>query len=821
MFFYDEILQLHINLSPLLISSRVLKAARNTGVQLTWNSKGEICGVSYADKEALSRDLGITNLSVRDFMALVCREPKVASSEFAEWLIDRYTLSETRQCFDSQNKFVEMPISRPAWFRLEDVDDRGLPRRTSSSYSPGLWKFWSPGDIGFTSAAMRSFVTSSGTCSLDLGIPTFAKHPMIMIRECYQAREPEITSPIHSIWNEYECLTQKKDDVAIREFFASLQVKEQDVGSTFNEFVNNKEKEMWYDLAGKKRLLAEDFAGLLKIDESIIGKCLSAEPDESTTFVTGHAHPDADAIVSAIFEAVRRSLLLPPGKTVLPSVECLPREVAHVLGLKIAKLLRIGTNSNNALGPQNEIVLVDTHTIDRSHVHLVRSIIDHHIIKEQFPYYVALSQDVSWSSTLQVYIKILGSGMDLDARAAKILAEATKLEAEPELLHRMSELDRLALKRLETLAGGNTESYADLMRIMTASGDMEEMFYKDYKETTYGFAVVKCKVPQDYNQISRSNNLHRNLPLTIVKQTVYNDEFTFVLSETISMIFNDKFHDKGFTAAVKTIIGEACKAFHGAKLVFISDTVVAVKGVRHQTPRLLLMPLIEDVVKEHLRFVHSKTLGMYVSCGFFNRLTGMYADEREVEVCSQISFKDVKALLASSCNTSFMTLPQYWIAYEEFASRRDEFALKSLRDKTYVELLDTVILNRADVKNGSLKAITVNIMEASPALIRPEDGDQETGIPRKILSPNMYRDPSLWRYWSPDADENVATRGHIFIMDQSCIDLKIGPNERTKNLTFRPIYCDIPDIAYSISPDATRTWIQVVINPRLFSIFDM
>ena len=187
---------------------------------------------------------------------------------------------------------------------------------------------------------------------------------------------------------------QKKDDVAIREFFASLQIKEQDVGNTFDEFVNNKEKEMWYDLAGKKRLLAEDFAGL-KIDESMIGKCLSAEPDESTTFVTGHTYPDADAIVSAIFEAVRRSLLLPPGKTVLPSVECLPREVAHVLGLKIAKLLRVGTNSNNALGPQNEIVLVDTHTIDRSHVHLVRSIIDHHIIKEQFPYYVALSQDVS------------------------------------------------------------------------------------------------------------------------------------------------------------------------------------------------------------------------------------------------------------------------------------------------------------------------------------------------------------------------------------------------------------------------------------------
>ena len=138
MFFYDKILQLHVNLSPLLVSSRVLEAARNTEVNLTWNSKGEVCSVSYTDKEALSRELGITNLSFRDFMTFVCRGPKVASSEFAEWLIDRYTLSETGQCFDSQNEFVKLPISRPAWFRLEDVDDRGLPGRTSSSNSPGL-----------------------------------------------------------------------------------------------------------------------------------------------------------------------------------------------------------------------------------------------------------------------------------------------------------------------------------------------------------------------------------------------------------------------------------------------------------------------------------------------------------------------------------------------------------------------------------------------------------------------------------------------------------------------------------------------------------
>ena len=313
-------------------------------------------------------------------------------------------------------------------------------------------------------------------------------------------------------------------------------------------------------------------------------------------------------------------------------------------------------------------------------------------------------------------------------------------------MHRMSEIDRLALKRLDSIAGGSTESYADLIQIMTATGDVEDMFYKDYRQTTYGFAVVKCNVPQDYDHISRSNTLDRNLPLTIVKQIVYDRELSSVLSETISIVFNDNFHDKGFKNTVKAVVGEACRAFHRVRFVLTEHTVVTVKGVRHQTPRLLLMPLIEDIVKKHLSFVYSKKIGMYVSCGFFNRSDGMYANGHEVEVCSQISLRNVKQLLANSNNALFMTLPQYWRAYEEFASRRDVVAIKSMREKKYVELLDTRILNRADVNNRASKAVTVNIIEASPAIIRPEDGDKVTGIPRKLLSLDMYGDPLLWGY---------------------------------------------------------------------------
>ena len=819
MFLFDETLKLHINLSPLLVSSRVLRAAKTARIALKWNDKGEICGVSFTEKELLCRELGIKSIAVSDFMALARREPRIASPDFAEWLADCYTFSDTHQCFDSRNQLVDLPHARPAWFDLDDIDHRGFPKKITSMNNPRSWKFWTPGHSGYTSAAIRSFVTSSGTCSLDLGIPTFARHPKIMIREAYETLEPEILSPIHSIWSQYESLTQRRNDKAIKEFFVALDLGEEEVANSNDEFTNNKEREMWYDLNGKRRLLAGHFHGLSILDEKMILDCLSATVGEDTIFVTGHPRPDADAAVSALFEAVRRTLQSPPGTNALPCVEYIPPEVRYVLGPDITSRYRLCPAGSNSLGSSNFIVLVDTHTIDSAHWNMVRAIIDHHIVRQQFPHYVAVSQEVSWSSTIQVYIKILGSGMDLNTTTARILLEATKLEAEPDLMVYMSEIDRLAFQRLEDIAGNNVTSYSDLMRIMVTAEDLENAFYKDYKQTTYGFAVIKCLGQNDYYDIASLNNECHNLPLTVVKETWYDIDFSTVITETILLVFNKTHYDKGFRRCVRATVRHACEVFHGANKVSSTNNIITVNDVRNQTPRLLLMPLIEEIVNEQLRFVYSKALNRYISCGFFTKSTDMYGDSGKVLVCSRISFQEVKALLADSYNTSFMTLPQFWQAYEEFKTGRNDSVIRSLQDDKYVELLDTTIVNQNEVRNGDLQAVRVTIEPAYPALIRPEDGDKVTGIPKKIFSPNSYGDSGLWRYWSPDAAENVATRGHIFIMNQTCIDLKIRPNDRTANLTFRPIYRDIPDIAWTTVPRGS--WVKLEIYPRLFSIYEM
>ena len=105
-------------------------------------------------------------------------------------------------------------------------------------------------------------------------------------------------------------------------------------------------------------------------------------------------------------------------------------------------------------------------------------------------------------------------------------------------------------------------------------------------------------------------------------------------------------------------------------------------------------------------------------------------------------------------------------------------------------------------------------------LIKPGWGDQTTGIATPILDPNNYEDDSLRRYWSPDSGENVATRGHIFVLDLTSLDLKITPDEKTSQLTFRPIYRDIPELELTIIHGDNGEF-EVQIFLRLFSIFEM
>lgn len=816
MFIFDPVLRLYISDTPLLISARVLQAAKNVGISLSWNNDGHVNRISYHMAQRLCRELDSVLLSVQDFMHLAKRQPCVASHDFAEWLNDTFTLSpDGKFILDSSGGITTLSHARPAWFALDSVGKVGLPTTTTSSPAMNLWKFWTPGDPTFVAAATRSFVTSSGTCSLDLGIPAFAQHSNFMIRECYREQPPSYSTPLDAIWPIYESKTFGRDDHEIEQFLMSIDPENLLLTDNMDAFEAEKGRDRLADLVGKRRLLQANFDGLRTVDDGDICNALATTPVEETTYVTGHSNPDADAIVSSIFEATRRYLVYPE-RTFVAWAERVPPVVRHILGAKITTLL----SDTPRFQPYHDIVLVDCHSLDPSSQHQVKSVIDHHIISKTFPYYVSVSQEVSWSSTIQVYIKMLGSGLDLNARTARILLEATRLEAEPSLLQSMSKIDRIAIRRLEALAG-ETTSYDDLMVLLISGTSTIDPFMEDYKETLYGFAVIKTQREASFEKRALKNNVDNHLPLTIVKQVIYESnhhQFGTTLNEIISLYFNDNFYDKGFRSAVRKIVTTACQVFHGTAHVKEHGSSIIMTGVPSQTPRLLMMPLLEDLVREHRKFFYSPSIDKYVSCGFFSAAQGAYglpSDNLHPTTC--LSFDDVKSLLANQSNTSFLSLRQYWKVYHERDALRDTESLRSLRDKQFVELLDTVINKQTHVTQDSGDFCTLKIEDAKPALIRPEDIDADTGFPKVLLSPNIYGNTELWRYWSPDREENVTTRGHIFIMDQTSIDLKIGRHERTKQLTFRPVYQNVPDIKYQIVYDGGR-WIEVRVFPRLLSI---
>jgi len=266
---------------------------------------------------------------------------------------------------------------------------------------------------------------------------------------------------------------------------------------------------------GKRRILLEDFEGFQMITMSDIRKALSGKPNKNTTYVVGHEYPDADSVVSSIFESVRRSLVYPNQKC-LPWTSSLRPEVLSIVGPEIADL----TMKVPKFSAYDRLTLVDCHRYDGANESQVIGVIDHHHVTKPFPAYVALSNESSWSTTLQIYIKILGSGFDLDPETSRILAEATKLEAEPQLMKRRPQIDRLALERLKTVAGSGVRDYGALLDLMMVETNPLTLFYKDYRQTTFGFSVIHCKEYINMTTIVQQNNLKHHLPLSVIKQVL-------------------------------------------------------------------------------------------------------------------------------------------------------------------------------------------------------------------------------------------------------------------------------------------------------------
>jgi hypothetical protein len=401
MFIYDEALRLHISTNPLLISSRVWKAARNIdpNLRVQWDEHAFVCVISHDVATKLTKALGVKMLNVKDFMQLAHRHPQLQSEHFAERLSDTYQLREfvdvqashavptilhqDPSSFGllSSSASLKMLIARPGWIHLDDIGNDGLPKKLCSLNQSGHWKFWSPESTQHALGALRGFVSSSGTCSLDLRIPNIARHPKIMIREVYEKVIAPDPSPLVDLWPIYERLTRSKDCDTLRGFLDGLDLDRIMIEESEDEFTGHREQERLIDMRGKKRIMNRDTKDLMIINKDHLLDTLRLAPGDGTCFVMGHRHPDADSIVSSIFEAVRRCLVY-AALTFVPWSESVPREVRYILGDEATTLM----SKTPSPGENNNIVLVDRHRTDTKYQMQVRAIIDHHIIdRNMFP----------------------------------------------------------------------------------------------------------------------------------------------------------------------------------------------------------------------------------------------------------------------------------------------------------------------------------------------------------------------------------------------------------------------------------------------------
>jgi inorganic pyrophosphatase/exopolyphosphatase len=904
---------LYIATKPLYVSSRVLKAAARAGIEVAWDEKGRIHKIPFYDAKKLLAELGATMLTPKEYFALLADlkakgddelASKVETKEFAEWLDsaykvvdgvtykkDRPTERDTEGNTLEQFEIAQMQAGRPGWFRFNSakINEQGFPQnvhedkaaaedRKADENDDELWKYWSAQRTDIPVGVLRCYVLSSDTDSLDNDIPLIARHPKIMIREVrstledlQQANEPTLAL-LRMIDDYRKTLVLNpmvRRDNEIEAFFSDFAPKSEIIdnyrrdGIVEDDIERRSVEETLSDILGKAKAYdrahgAADEEGNTVLTKPDLIEFLDQCPERIETalknkdkivFVRGHDNPDADVVFSAVFEALRRSKVY--GEVVVPVVSgTLSDDIINVFGEDICKKILHTSSRLYKQAEKSGLVrwtYVDTQ--ETTNDQFLDSVVDHRLTPKEFPYFVAVSREVGWSATLQVYNKILGCGLDLDKELSGMLLAGTLLEAEYTLLEKvMAGTDRMLYDDLVRRAECKDPKalYTKVIQPLLAKTDAETLFIRDYKQSheMLGFAVVKQSgmyddkgqclndpVRQQLLESACKNNKRLNIPLTLVKIVDYRPDGVGVNCEEFLPVFNENWHDLGFKSAITDVLKQTLEQYHkGNAEIVCSDESIKVPSANVQLPRLLLAPLLSPLAEEHAKFFFSKSLGKYVARGFYDGSREPYWEGTEKsERQNYITYQDMKGLVDGVENVSVLTLGEYWKVYKEALGSRDKNMLVTLRDPRFVEMLDTFIVNSKSVfdrpclnGNGEPDAgspcVGADIAYAHPGLIYPLQVDSiGIPVPEKIRQPDIYGS-KLWRYWSPDKKRLIACRSHIFLLDQTSLDLKIPPTEKHRNMGFRPVYESVPPIRYSV--EERERWVSVRIEPRSFGVYE-
>jgi len=579
-----------------------------------------------------------------------------------------------------------------------------------------------------------------------------------------------------------------------------------------------------------------DFAEFIKNGRKNLLRAI--ENFDPIVFVMGHKNPDTDTAISSLAEAFRNHLI-DKSTVYVPIVEGrrMPDEIKKLLGNEISdsvifsedELYQQIKNSGQA-----RWIMVD-HNRNKKIQKFAISIIDHHMPSE-----VALRQNVSktleivGSTTALIVQKINGCGIKISKALAGILYGATLMDTENRSELKMTPKDELIMNGLKKISEVVSDAafYRDLMGFLLNTDFAELLFARDYKEdwSFFGFAVAKIKggfdqqgnvlkndLIQRLTKMAKKNNDEKNLSLTILKVTDYLDDNEIVNRERVYLIFNEEV----FPEYKKTMFDLISKIIHyvfkGKAQIVLGDDYVEFWGTGGQLSRKKTVSLIEPVAIAYNNFFFSPSVGFYIKREFLKltNQTRKAAEQLGINLSADrhkrlnnITLGEALQLL-NKLNLFSMSLNQYWAVLKDAKAKKDQQMVKHLQLDGFVEFLSTIIeegkivINNPEILRSKssfqYEGVSVSIdydyrgerqevmiPDGKPGLILPEEILGNTGFPGKVYNPRTYDDLRLWRYWSPDAQKNVATRGHIFLLGQPALDLKTHLSEAFDCLGVRP-----------------------------------
>lgn len=793
--------------------------------------------------------------------------------------------------FITQKRKIEMPYGHPGWFNPSDIDSlTGLPKKVELNREKEAmtWKYWSFCDYRYEAAAVRGWVTSVGKPSIDLGIPVDVLQPNLMVRECRLKPleppvDPKLLTEVEKIidWYGRASITRDLSRVFKRRNYLLKFITTYGArfhGSETRIHKIHKIRERLIDILGILRILATtDELSTAQVDQAswaFLNRRLKISDDSfkkfvlssrlrlkaalksksPIVFVFGHKNPDSDTVASAAAEAFRNSLI-DRKVSYIPVIQGsrVPDEVVRLLGSKLSSGFICSTEpiyQRAFRSGQARWILTD-HNRNTDVQRFVISIIDHHV-----PSDVALRQDISktiqivGSSTALVTQKILGLGVEIPPRLSRILLGAALMDTENRSPLKETEKDRLIMNYLQVRSGVTSEKefYQDLMGHLLGTDDADLLFQRDYKQDWpfFGFAVAKVKyifdshgralrsgLIRDLIRLANQNNLRKNLPLTILKITNYEDNNEVIQRERLYLIFGrdvlPEFKGKMMELLTKIIK----RTFVHRANIRTGNNYLEFWGSGQQLSRKRMAPLLDEVAMAFNQYFFSPSTGYFVSRDFLkvnpqvkkaSREAGIKLSSDEKGRVNYLTYGEAIKLL-QKLDFDALSLPEYWRVLKDAEAAHDVQMVSTLRSSDFVEFLHSVIeenkylfnkpqiVNRPssfhfedlDVKTDydyKGKRVEVKVLPGAPGLIHPQDIDPTTGLPSLVHPPNIYKNPELWRYWSPDADKNVATRGHIFLLDQTALDMKVHLSEGLYCLGIRPITKRVvlPRVRISDSP---------------------